>query len=106
MKEKSPRFINIVAQNNGFCKNPCINGTLDRTLNAYEIAIFDGKKMNNFYIFFSPTKSMRVNQAVRSLTKVTYWTGDILIMRAGVRAKGVVNMRGHDAKLADFALKR
>jgi len=106
MKETSPRFINVVAQNNGLSKNPCINGILDPTLNAYEITIFDGKRMNNFYIFFSPTKSIRVNQAVRSLTMVTYWTGDILIMRGGVRAKGVVNMRGHDAKLADFALKR
>jgi hypothetical protein len=62
--------------------------------------------MDKFVIFFSPTKSLCVNQAVRSLTKAIYWTGDILIMCAGVQTEGVVNMHGDDAKLADFALKK
>jgi hypothetical protein len=105
MKEQYLGFINIVAQNNGSCTTPCICGTLDHTPNTYEIGIFDGRKMNKFVIFFSPTKSLRVNQAVQSLTKAIYWTGDI-IMHAGIQTERVVNMHRHDAKLADFALKK
>jgi hypothetical protein len=34
------------------------------------------------------------------------WRGDIIIMRVGVDRRRVVNMRGYDAKLADFVLKK
>jgi hypothetical protein len=34
------------------------------------------------------------------------WKGDIIIMRVGVDHRRVVNMRGRDAKLADFILKK
>lgn len=106
MNEKRPQFVNVIAQDNGNCKSPCIDGILDCTPNFYEISVFDGSRINKFLVFLSRHKSIRINQAVRSLSKGSSWTGDILIMRGGVRAQGVVNMRGYDAKLADFALKK
>ena len=71
-----------------------------------EVGIFDGKSINYFNIFFSRGHKIRVNRAVKALSSDLSWTGDILIMRSSARSEGVVNMRGDDSKLADFALKK
>jgi hypothetical protein len=68
--------------------------------------VFDGKSINHFYIFFSRGRNIRVNRAVKALSSDLLWTGDILIVRGSARSEGVVNMRGDDSKLADFALKK
>jgi hypothetical protein len=68
--------------------------------------VFDGKSINYFYIFFSRGRNIRVNRAVKALSSDLSWTGDILIVRGSARSEGVVNMRGDDRKLADFALKK
>lgn len=43
---------------------------------------------------------------MKALSSDLSWTGDILIVRGSARSEGVVNMRGDDSKLADFALKK
>src|SRR5271168_1360166 len=54
-------------------------------------------------IMFGPR--LRKNKIVRSLSG-NMWRGDIIIMCVSVDRRRVVNMRGHDAKLADFVLKK
>jgi len=68
--------------------------------------VFDGKSINHFYIFFGRGRNIRVNRAVKALSRDLSWTGDILIVRGSARSQGVVNMRGQDGKLTDFALKK
>ena len=68
--------------------------------------MFDGKSINTFYIFFNRSRNIRVNRSVRALSSNLLLTGDILVVCGSARSKGVVNMRGYDGKLADFALKK
>jgi len=79
---------------------------LDRLPQVCQVGVFDGKSINYFYIFFSRGRNIRVNRAVKALSSDFSWTGDILIVRGSARFEGVVNMRGDDRKLADFALKK
>ena len=103
-----PRFTNIIAQDNGHRRFALIDSVLDsdRLPHVYEVGMFDGKSMNQFYIFFSQGHNICVNQAVKALSSDLLWTGDILIVRGSAQSQGVVNMRGRDSKLADFALKK
>jgi hypothetical protein len=79
---------------------------LDHLPHVCQVGIFDGKSINHFYIFSSRGRNIRVNRSVKALSNDLIWTGDILIVRGSVRSEGVVNMRGDDRKLADFALKK
>jgi hypothetical protein len=79
---------------------------LDLLPHVCEVGVFDGKSTNYFYIFFSKGRNIRVNRAVKALSSDLSWTGDILVVRGSARSEGIVNMRGHDRQLADFALKK
>ena len=46
-----------------------------------------------------------MNQTVEALQEGCSWNGDIVILCGAAHSDGVVNMRGNDARLADFALK-
>ena len=103
--ETRPKFTNIIVQDSGHRRFALIDSVLDQLPCICEVGVFDGKSINYFYIFFSRGRNIRVNHAVKTLSN-DLWTGDILIMRGSARSQGVVNMRGHDSKLADFALKK
>ena len=105
-KETRPRFINIIAQDSGDRRFALVDSVLDQLPHVCEVGVFDGKSINPFHIFFNRGRNIRVNRAVKALSSHSSWTGDILIMRGSARSQGVVNMRGHDRKLADFALKK
>jgi len=104
--EACPRFTNVVAQDSGRRRFALVDSVLDHLPHVCEVGIIDGKTTNFFYIFFTRGRNIRVNRAVKTLSSNLIWTGDILIMRGSARSQGVVNMRGHDGKLADFALKK
>lgn len=104
--ETRPKFTNIIAQDNGHRRFALVDGVLDNLPHVCEVGVFDGKSINQFYIFFSQGHNIRVNRAVKALSSDLSWNGDILIVRGSARSQGVVNMRGHDRKLADFALKK
>ena len=104
--EARPRFTNIIAQDNGHRRFALVDSVLDLLPHVCEVGVFDGKSMNYFYVFFSGGHNIRVNHAVKVLSSDLSWTGDILVVRGSARSQGIVNMRGHDRKLADFALKK
>ncbi|KAF8802349.1 hypothetical protein BYT27DRAFT_7261130 [Phlegmacium glaucopus] len=104
--ETCPRFTNIIAQDNGHRRFALVDSILDHLPHVCEVGVFDGKSINRFYIFFGWGHNIRLNRAVKMLSSNLSWTGDILILRGSARSEGVVNMRGHDRKLADFALKK
>ena len=62
------------------------------------------KKTHHFYFFFKNHCRLPVNQTVRALQEGEPWNGDIVILCRAARSNRVVNMRGKDAHLADFAL--
>ena len=104
--ETRPKFTNIIVQDSGHRRFALVDSILDNLPRVCEVGVFDGKSINYFYIFFSRGRNIRVNRPVKTLSNNFSWTGDILILRGSARSQGVVNMRGHDSKLADFALKK
>jgi hypothetical protein len=94
-------------QDSGQRRFALVDSVLDNLPRVCEVGVFDGKSINYFYIFFSRGRNIRVNRPVKTLSNRFSWTGDILIpLRGSARSQGVVNMRGQDAKLADFAIKK
>jgi hypothetical protein len=104
--ETRPKFTNIIVQDSGQRRFALVDSVLDNLPRVCEVGVFDGKSINYFYIFFSRGRNIRVNRPVKTLSNRFSWTGDILILRGSARSQGVVNMRGQDAKLADFAIKK
>lgn len=62
-------------------------------------------KTSRFHVFVKNHKALSKNRIVQRWTLGVLWKGDILVMRKGV-AHEVVNMRGKDANLIDYAIKR
>ena len=58
-----------------------------------------------FHIFMKNHKFLRVNGIIARWANAITWRGDILVMRVGNR-EPFVSMRGADASLADFAVRR
>ena len=104
--DTQPKFTNIIVQDSGCRRFALVDSVLDNIPRVCEVGVFDGKSINYFYIFLTRSRNIHVNQPVKSLSNNFLWTGDILILRGSARSQGVVNMRGQDSKLADFALKK
>src|SRR5271168_1601309 len=104
--ETCPKFTNIIVQDSGQRQFALVNSVLDNLPRMCEVSMFDGKSINHFYIFFTHGRNIHVNRPVKTLSNNFLWTGDILIMCGSARSQGVVNMRGQDAKLVDFALRK
>jgi hypothetical protein len=107
-----PTFTNVITQDSGSQRFPYLQGLLDPDSNNRqpyirfcEVSVFDGKRNNTFYFCFKNHSRLPKNKTVRSLSG-GIWKGDIIILRVGMDHQRVVNMRGHDAKLADFILKK
>lgn len=107
-----PTFINVIAQDNGNWRFPYLQGLLDPKSNNLQpyihfckVRIFDGRRDDTFYFCFKNHIRLPKNKTVRLLSGAV-WKGDIVIMCVGVDHQRVVNMRGGDAKLADFILKK
>ena len=93
-------------QDNGHRRFALVDSVLDLLPHICEVGVFDGKSMNYFYIFFGKRCNICVNHAVKALSSDLSWTGDILVVHGSAQSQGIVNMHGHDRKLADFALKK
>jgi hypothetical protein len=62
-------------------------------------------KSSRFHIFVKNHRRLRLNLIVEQWNIGRSWKGDILVMRKGL-VHDFVSLRGGDAALADFAVKR
>ncbi|KAF8880256.1 hypothetical protein BD779DRAFT_1446341 [Infundibulicybe gibba] len=69
------------------------------------VSIVYRKKTTRFHIFVKNHQRLRSNKIVKRWNTGVVWRGDIVVMRKGT-TYDVVNLRGADASLADFAVKR
>jgi len=70
------------------------------------ITVRRGRRLHRFNVFLKNHRLLPFNPTVSALVPGLLWNGDILIMKVGVAVPSIVNMRGPDARLADFAVKR
>ena len=70
------------------------------------VTVRRGRRLYRFNVFLKNHCLLPFNPTVSALLPGLLWNGDILVMRVGVAVPGVVNMRGTDAQLADFAVRR
>ncbi|KAF9042031.1 hypothetical protein BJ165DRAFT_1529488 [Panaeolus papilionaceus] len=105
----TPHFRNLMTHNNGAQHFALTQSVLHHEVQPYthfrEATVMDHRKRHNFYIFFKNHCRLPINESVRKLTGVE-WHGNIVIMRGSAKGNGLVNMRGKDAQLSDFLLKR
>ncbi|PPR04633.1 hypothetical protein CVT24_011910 [Panaeolus cyanescens] len=87
-----PHFRNIMTHDNGTQQFALTQNVLHHVVQPYthfrEATVIDRRKRHKFYL------------------AGTEWRGNIVIMRGAANGDGLVNMRGNDARLSDFLVKR
>ncbi|CAA7270445.1 unnamed protein product [Cyclocybe aegerita] len=106
-----PRFVKVPTHDNGTRRfaflQGILKGRIQQHVHTCEVKVIDRQSRSHlFYIFFKNHCHLPTNWTVLGLSGRKIWNGDIVILHASATSDGVVNMRGKDAKLADFALKR
>jgi hypothetical protein len=70
------------------------------------VTVQEGSQLNTFWVFCKNHVKLLTNKIAIEKGRHVLWHGDIIVMRAGKkRPTSVVNMRGRDARLADFTVK-
>ncbi|PPR05730.1 hypothetical protein CVT24_006682 [Panaeolus cyanescens] len=104
-----PHFRNVMTHDNGTQQFALTQNVLHHVVQPYthfrEATVIDRRKRHTFYIFFKNHCRLPVNGSIRKLAG-TEWRGNIVIMRGAANGDGLVNMRGNDARLSDFLIKR
>ncbi len=106
-----PKFVKVITQDDGSRRFAFLNGVLGDHIQLHirtcEVTVVDRRGRNHrFQFFFKNHCHLPINQTVEALKEGRFWNGDIAILRSAAHSDGVVNMRGHDAHLADFALQK
>ncbi len=60
---------------------------------------------SKFNIFCKASPELDLNETIATMSPNKTWRGDILVMKMGKRAPGVVNWRGADNYLANLVVK-
>lgn len=69
------------------------------------VTLFEGKKIHYFCIFFKKHARLPVNQSTPELEAASF-RGEAVVTRSSDLHRTSVNMRGRDAKLADFIMTK
>jgi hypothetical protein len=103
-------FIHIHTHENGECRFLLVEGFFAHFrrqpfIHDCLLTVNEGTQSHTFQLFFKNHRSMPLNTNISRMVGNRTWRGDMIIMQAGKHAgKTVVNMRGRDAGLADFAI--
>ncbi|KAF8949912.1 hypothetical protein BDZ97DRAFT_1689493, partial [Flammula alnicola] len=97
-KTQHQRFPIVEEAISGMRTQPCIHDVV--------VTVRQAGCLYRFHLFFKNHCLLPFNPTVSALVPGRQWNGDILVMRVGVAVLGVVNMRGDDARLADFAVRQ
>ena len=105
-----PKFVKVIAQDNGMRRFAFLSGVLGGHIQPHiwnlEVTIVDRRARSHRFLFFFKNHSrLPINQTVENLMEGCSLNGDVVILRGAARSDSIVNMRGHDAHLADFALR-
>ena len=105
-----PVYTEIQTQESGTNRFPQLKGVLaglctQPFIHDCPIIIYEANHIHTFRLFCKNHCLLPANGVIRQIAADSQWKGDILIMRSG-KKRAVVNMRGRDAGLADFAVKR
>ncbi|PPQ82450.1 hypothetical protein CVT24_002471 [Panaeolus cyanescens] len=104
-----PHFRNIMTHDNGRQHFALTQSVMHHDVQPYthfsEAIVMDRRKRHTFYVFFKNHCRLPVNGPIRKLTGQE-WRGNMVVMRGSANGEGIVNMRGRDAHLSDFLIKR
>lgn len=106
-----PTFIPILTRKTKHKRFPIVEEAISgmktqRHIHDVIITVRHGQRSCRFNIFLKNHCLLPFNPTVAALAQGRQWKGDILVMRVGEVVPGVVNMRGDDARLADFAVRQ
>jgi hypothetical protein len=102
-----PAYVAVPTRDDGLTRFPLVESIFadihtQPFIHNCVVIIIEGRVVHRFHVFCKNHRRLSINTTVWSL-----WKGDIVVMRAGKRqVRSVVNMRGHDAGLADYAVQQ
>lgn len=70
------------------------------------VTVYRGNRVYRFNLFLKNHRLLPLNHTLSVMMPGLQWRGDIVIMRVGVSKLHVINMRGDDWRVADYAVRR
>lgn len=106
-----PAFIPVLTRKTKHRRFPIVEEAISgmrtqRHIHDVVVTVLRGRRSHRFNIFLKNHCLLPINPTVSAMIPGRQWKGDILVMRVGEAVPGVVNTRGGDARLADFAVRR
>lgn len=103
-----PEYVVIQTCDSGYNRFPLVEGLfaelrIQPFIHDCKIVVLEGRVVHEFRVFCKNHQHLSDNTSLQDFS----WKGDLVIMRAGKKQRGsVVNMRGRDAGLADYAIRQ
>jgi len=107
--EGKPFFYKVITQDDQQVKLEQAGGAFRENshIHYFRLAVLEGSKRHEFQLSCKGGSTLPTNQTLEYIGSGKTWRGDVFVTRIGKRdPKDLVNMRGHDARRVDFAVKK
>jgi hypothetical protein len=105
-----PKRANIQTHESGANRFPLLEGVLSGLhtqpfIHDCAVTVYELSQAHTFRVFCKNHQFLPTNKPIKIMEPSSCWRGDLVVMRSGKKGQ-VVNMRGRDAALADFLVRR